>query len=171
MVHFDKPCSLDRLQDLIQKIDQRYWEQKGELSQEISLAPKQDPKNNRSNKSSMNPHQNQVGPSNSHSNPNSNSNSKEKEKPRSQYFTANSDKLGKDGKLTPQECQCRFDNKLCLVCSQDGHIVTACPKAKPCAVKASLGRPVRHPLSSQRRPLRQKIGEQPSGSHAFRGLH
>jgi len=49
-------------------------------------------------------------------------------------------KLGKDSKLTPQEHQCHFDNKLCLVCGQGGHIVTACPKAKPCTVKASLGK-------------------------------
>jgi len=31
MVHFNKPCSLDRLQDLIQKINQHYWERKGKL--------------------------------------------------------------------------------------------------------------------------------------------
>ena len=33
------------------------------------------------------------------------------------------------GKLTPQECQCHFDKKLCLVCGQSGHIMTACLKA------------------------------------------
>jgi hypothetical protein len=26
MVHFDKPQTLDSLRDLVQKIDQRYWE-------------------------------------------------------------------------------------------------------------------------------------------------
>jgi hypothetical protein len=31
MVHFDKPASLDALRDLVQKIDQRYWEHKSEL--------------------------------------------------------------------------------------------------------------------------------------------
>jgi len=55
MVHFDKPCSLDKLWDIIQKIDQCYWKWKGELSWEISLAPKQEVKNDQSNKSSPNP--------------------------------------------------------------------------------------------------------------------
>jgi len=79
-----------------------------------------------------------------HPNPNYNSNSKKKEKPKastSQPKKADiSDKLGEDGKLTPQEFQHHFDNKHCLVCSQGGHITTACLKAKPCAVKASLGK-------------------------------
>ena len=34
-----------------------------------------------------------------------------------------------------------------------------------------LGRPAKHPPSPRRRPLRQKISEKPSGSHAFWGLH
>jgi hypothetical protein len=32
MVHFDKPQSLNNLRDLVQKIDQRYWERCGELT-------------------------------------------------------------------------------------------------------------------------------------------
>jgi len=58
------------------------------------------------------------------------------------------DKLGKDGKLTPQERQHCFDNKLCLVCGQGGHITTACPKAKPHAAKASLGKANEAPAES-----------------------
>jgi len=79
-----------------------------------------------------------------HLNPNlnSNSNSKEKEKPKASTSqpkkTDISDKLGKDGKFTPQECQHCFNNKLCLVCGQGGDIATAFPKAKPCTAKASL---------------------------------
>jgi len=104
MVHFNKPHLLDRLRDLVQKIDQCHWKQKGELSREISLAPKQDLKNDWSKKSSPNPRQNQAGQSNLHPNPNSNSNSKEKEKPKASTSqpkkTEISDKLSKDGKLT-----------------------------------------------------------------------
>jgi len=47
-------------------------------------------------------------------------------------------KLGKDSKLTPQECQCRMDNKLCLFCRTAGHITKDCAKAassKPRAIK------------------------------------
>jgi Retroviral aspartyl protease len=39
------------------------------------------------------------------------------------------DKLGKDGKLTQQECQRRQDNNLCLFCGQDGHRVRECPRS------------------------------------------
>ena len=37
-------------------------------------------------------------------------------------------KLGKDGKLTPQECQHCMDNSLCLFCGKTGHIAKECPK-------------------------------------------
>ena len=48
------------------------------------------------------------------------------------------DKLGKDGKLTTQECQWRLDNELCLLCSKSGHMVCNCPKStKARAAKAS----------------------------------
>ena len=70
MVHSEKPCSLNKIWDLIQKINQCYWEQKGE----ILLAPKEEGKNDQSNKSNLNPCQNQAGLSNS--------NSKKKEKPK-----------------------------------------------------------------------------------------
>jgi len=97
MVHFNKPYFLDRLQDLIQKINQCYWEHKSELLQQILLAPKQEVKNNWSNKSNPNSdsHQNQADPSNtnSHPNPNSNSNSNLKEKEKSKGSTLQPKKL------------------------------------------------------------------------------
>jgi retrotransposon gag protein len=37
--------------------------------------------------------------------------------------------LGKDGKLTPQERQRRFDNNLCLFCGGIGHRVNNCPRS------------------------------------------
>ena len=40
-----------------------------------------------------------------------------------------SDKLGKDGKLTPQEHQRHIDQNLCLLCSRSGHKVLDCPKS------------------------------------------
>jgi hypothetical protein len=39
-----------------------------------------------------------------------------------------SSKLGKDGKLTPEECQQRFDQGLCMLCGTKGHIIKDCPK-------------------------------------------
>ena len=80
---------------------------------------------------------------------------KEKEKPKASTLqlkkTDYLDKLSKDGKITPQEFQCHFDNKLCLVCGQSGHITTACPKATNTA-KVTFGK-----------ASEAKISEQPSG--------
>ena len=48
------------------------------------------------------------------------------------------DRLGTDGKLTPQERQRHFDNELCLLCGKSGHMVCDCPKSmKARAAKAS----------------------------------
>ena len=45
-------------------------------------------------------------------------------------------KLGKDGKLTLQECQCHMDNSLCLFCRKPGHIVKECLKSLAIAARA-----------------------------------
>ena len=45
------------------------------------------------------------------------------------------DKLGKDGKLTPEEKKRRWENHLCLFCGGAGHTVETCPK-KAAAAKA-----------------------------------
>jgi hypothetical protein len=39
-----------------------------------------------------------------------------------------SSNLGKDGKLTPEERQRRFDQGLCMLCGTKDHIVKDCPK-------------------------------------------
>ena len=40
-----------------------------------------------------------------------------------------SSKLGKDGKLLPEERQRRIDQGLCFLCGAKGHMVKDCPKA------------------------------------------
>ena len=52
-------------------------------------------------------------------------------------FTSDlSSKLGKDGKLTPEERQRRVDNKLCLFCGKPGHMARDCRKSSSNATKA-----------------------------------
>ena len=54
-----------------------------------------------------------------------------------------SSKLGKDGKLLPEERQRHIDQGLCLLCGSKGHMVKDCPKAttsgssKACSTKTS----------------------------------
>jgi len=45
-------------------------------------------------------------------------------------------KPGKDGKLTPQECQHCLDNKLCLFCGTTGHVAKDCPESSSASAKA-----------------------------------
>ena len=42
-------------------------------------------------------------------------------------------KLGKGGKLTPQERQCRINKNMCLCCGASGHQATDCPKGQAAA--------------------------------------
>ena len=46
-----------------------------------------------------------------------------------------SSKLGKDGKLTQAERQCRFKQNLCLFCGKTGHIAKECSKATSATAK------------------------------------
>jgi hypothetical protein len=144
MVHFDKPRSLNNLQDLVQKIDQRYWERCGELTREPHSAPKteakQDKSSNQNRGSQNNDRRRGQGSGNSNANTSS---GKGKEKLKGNQGSdgnkkPETDRLGKDGKLTPEERQWRMDNQLCLVCAQSGHRARECPKAKSArAAKAS----------------------------------
>ena len=45
-------------------------------------------------------------------------------------------KLGKDGKLTPQERQHHMDNSLCLLSGKVGHIAKECLKSLAIAARA-----------------------------------
>ena len=54
----------------------------------------------------------------------------------SAFGTFISDKLGKDGKLSAEECQRRFNNILCLYCSGTGHKTADCKKAATSTSKA-----------------------------------
>jgi hypothetical protein len=150
MVHLDKPWTLDELCDLIQKIDQRYWERQGEITRETRAAPATEAKSDKSTWAALNNDRRQghnSGNSNSNTNAQSSVKGKEKEKPKgnpSQGQLKNPDltgKLGKDGKLTQQECQHCQDNNLCLFCGQAGHQVRECLRSTTArAAKVSDGK-------------------------------
>ena len=143
LIHFNKPWNLDNLWDLIQKIEQHYWECWSKVSRETPTVLKPDQKSDKMSKLNLN--------SNRKANPTpstSRSSSKDKDKDKSKSRNQNQkkldlmDKLGKDGKLTTEEHHQRLDNELCLLCSKSGHIVCDCPKStKARAAKASDPKP------------------------------
>ena len=114
MVHHDRPVTLLDLHKLVQAIDYRYWERKAEITHEANPTSKGDPKIAR--------------------NPEAAPKGKAPENPKSGPDLTG--KLGKDGKLTPQERQCRMDNSLCLFCGKTGHIAKECPKSMAIAARA-----------------------------------
>ena len=118
MVHHDWPVTLLDLHKLVQAIDYRYWERKAEITREANPTSKGDPKGDP--KIPRNPKATPKGkaPENLKAGPD---------------LTR---KLGKDGKLTPQEHQRRMDNSLCLFCGKIGHIAKEFPKSMAIAARA-----------------------------------
>ncbi|KAL7281616.1 LOW QUALITY PROTEIN: hypothetical protein ACG7TL_004933 [Trametes sanguinea] len=133
-----KPTTLTALRDLAQSIDNRYWERKAEQSRESGGSKSghkssSDSKSGSSNKSSNT----SATQTNSGSTPSKSTNSGSTPKtPAKTPAKPYSDKLGKDGKLTPEERQQRFANNLCLFCGGAGHSASACPKKSSSASKA-----------------------------------
>ena len=118
MVHHNWPVTLQDLSKLVQAIDHCYWERKAEVTHEANSVSRVDPRYDL--KTSKNPEAAPKG--------------KALENPKpSPDLTG---KLGKDGKLTPQECQHRMDNSLCLFCGKTGHIAKECPKSLAIAARA-----------------------------------
>ncbi|KIO07413.1 hypothetical protein M404DRAFT_23923 [Pisolithus tinctorius Marx 270] len=147
-----KPRTLHKLHHLAQEIDAHYWECKEEVqhsSKHQGLSP--------GNKSTPNPgHSTQPKPGQEksktgHNSRNSNSGSQTQSKPTSTGQTSSntpkpdSSKLGKDGKLTLEECKHCRDNNLCMFCGGTRHFADKCPKkarkAKACTVATSEAAP------------------------------
>jgi len=126
MVHHGKPNTLVSLRGLAQAIDTCYWECKAEIACETGnpgpSVTKPDSKPDQ--KPDSHPSNMLQSKTNSSLMQNKGSTTEQKE-PTSNALP----KLGKDGKLTPQERQHCMDNKLCLFCGTAGHIVKDCAKA------------------------------------------
>ena len=103
MVHHDKPNTLSGLWKLVQVIDMCYWERRGEVSHETctseSSGNKSEPKSDQSKSDNKSGKSSSSKQNNSGSTQGTTSKTKE---PASDLLL----KLGKDSKLTPQECQC-----------------------------------------------------------------
>jgi hypothetical protein len=148
MGQLGKPSTLDAMKNLAHSIDARHWERVREKSR--SGSDKTNSSNSGNNKSDKKSNNNNSGSSNNSNN--SNNNNKTQSKGNNNNHNNNNkndkndksksapnplaDKLGKDGKLTQQERQRRFDNNLCMFCGGTGHTANACPKSSSSASKA-----------------------------------
>ena len=133
-----KPDTLDKMRILAHSIDAWHWEQVREKS--CSGPDKSNNHNsNNSNKSDKKPQSNNSNKSSNNKNQSkgssNNSNNKKNDKSKT-ILNPLANKLGKDGKLTPQERQCCFDNKLCMFCGGTGHTTKDSPKSSSSASKA-----------------------------------
>ena len=133
-----KPPTLDGMKILAHTIDSRHWERQSEKSRGNKNKSDDKPDKSDANKSDK-------GNKSDDKNKNTAGNSKGKKpdnsksgKPSSSSGSSNplADKLGKDGKLTQQERQRRFDNNLCMFCGGVGHTAKDCPKSSSSAAKA-----------------------------------
>ena len=86
--------------------------------------------NNSPSKPSTNSSSNNHSSSSSSSKP---SKGPSKDKPRNSI----SDKLGKNGKLTGDECDRRMKEGLCLYCGEKGHVTHDCPKSATAKARAA----------------------------------
>jgi Retrotransposon gag protein len=125
-----KPKTLMDIRTKAQNIDARYWERVQERSRE-----QQRP--NQSFKPPPTPSTSTSTSQQTASTPFRSQDQKPKQET-NKSATPKPDLMGKldaKGKLTPQERQRRFDQKLCLFCGQSGHRVTSCPHSKASAAK------------------------------------
>ncbi|KIN94834.1 hypothetical protein M404DRAFT_167238 [Pisolithus tinctorius Marx 270] len=134
-----KPRTLHELRHLAQEIDAHYWERKEEVQWASKHQGSSNSSNNKSRGSSNNsqPKTSQEKAKTSNNNNNNNNTSSTQSKPASSKpgnsNNSNSSKpepskLGKDGKLTPEECKRRIDGNLCMFCGGSSHFADKCPK-------------------------------------------
>ena len=143
-----KPTTLEAMKTLAHSIDICHWEHVQE--EFYSGSDKTNNNNNTINNKSKRKSISDKPANNNNKNQSkgfsssSNSNDKSKSIP-----NPLSDKLGKDGKLTPQERQHQFNNQLCLFCGGAGHTAKECLKVSSSASEVK-GRSAQATESSQK---------------------
>ena len=126
-----KPQTLGALCLKAQDADDIYWMQKNEMSHSSGNSSGKKDKS----KSSSDNHNSNSNSNSNNSKPNSNSSSKSKSNSRNSKTSdkpkvnALTEKLGKDGKLTSEEWECRIKEKLCLYCGKPRHKALECNKS------------------------------------------
>ena len=116
MVHHPKPTSLVELHKLVQAIDYWYWECKVEITcNSVTTSTHQEAKpKSKTDKKNPSMQSKLLGK------PAEKLKGAPLESPKTMPELTS--KLGKNGKLTPQECQHCLDNSLCLFCAKPRHI-------------------------------------------------
>ena len=137
-----KPFTLSEMRALAHSIDHHYWERQKEKSRGGKKSDDKPDKGKSDDKGKASTSGSNSNSGSSGSN-NNNRNNKNKKDNKSGMAPSTSgapnplaDELGRDGKLTPQEQQRRFDNNLCLFCGGPGHTTTNCTKAAASKAKA-----------------------------------
>ena len=134
MVHHEKPTTLSGLWKLVQAIDARYWEHKVEITRKTPAANSSSNKSEKNNNNKLSSNKGKGSLQSKQKNINNLSSSSPQNKgqslePKKMSTPDLSSKLGKDGKLTPEERQHRLDKNLCLFCGASDHKAADCNKA------------------------------------------
>src|SRR6266481_8067788 len=108
MVHHDKPTTLPGLQKTVQAIDAWYWEHHVEVSHKTTTMTTSRHRSEKYDSSKMDAKSKGSSHSQQKNPPGSSQSKGSTSKPR-KFLPDLTSKLGKDGKLTPQECQCHLD--------------------------------------------------------------
>ena len=134
-----KPTTLAALHLKAQDADNIYWMQE----EESHLESRSSGNNRNLGKKDLHKSSNFNSPSKSFTNSLSNNHSSSslfskpskgpsKDKPKNSI----SDKLGKNGKLTGDECDHHMKEELCLYCGEKGHVAHDCPKSAAAKARA-----------------------------------
>ena len=127
-----KPPTLTKMKLLAHAIDSHHWEQLCERSCSDNLQPKSKNKPKSTSETNSNPSNNPA----QHTHFASTRNHTDTPATPSPSGNSIANKLGNDGKLTPEECQWCFDNDLCLYCGGTGHKSKDCKKTASSTSKA-----------------------------------
>ena len=134
-----KPPTLEAMKALAHSIDSWHWERHREKSRSNKNKPDSNKsESSKSDEKGKSPTSRNNNPNNSKKNKGNQNNGNKSGKLQSSSGNSASlpEKLGKDGKLTPQEQQRCFDNNLCMFCGGVGHTAKDCLKSSSSASKA-----------------------------------